>query len=137
MSAPVLDIADLHVAIGDRAGPVPLLRGVGLAIAAGEVRGLVGESGAGKSMIARAIFGLLPGRARITRGRVLFEGRDLVAMADAERRALLGAGIALIPQDPMTSLNPVKRIGDQIGTVPGSGADSEPRDRQWSIPPAL
>jgi peptide/nickel transport system ATP-binding protein len=117
MSAPVLDIADLHVAIGDRAGPVPLLRGVGLAIAAGEVRGLVGESGAGKSMIARSIFGLLPGGARITRGRVLFEGRDLATMPDAGRRSVLGAGIALIPQDPMTSLNPVKRIGDQIGTV--------------------
>ena len=117
MSATVLDIADLHVAIGDRAGPVPLLRGVGLTIAAGEVRGLVGESGAGKSMIARSIFGLLPGGARITRGRVLFEGRDLATMPDAGRRALLGAEIALIPQDPMTSLNPVKRIGDQIGTV--------------------
>jgi peptide/nickel transport system ATP-binding protein len=119
MSAPVLDIADLHVAIGAgrRHPPIPLLRGVGLTIAAGEVRGLVGESGAGKSMIARSIFGLLPGGARITRGRALFEGRDLATMADAERRALLGAEIALIPQDPMTSLNPVKRIGEQIGTV--------------------
>ena len=59
---------------------MPLLRGVGLAIAPGEVRGLVGESGAGKSMIARAIFGLLPGGARITRGAILFEARDLATM---------------------------------------------------------
>jgi peptide/nickel transport system ATP-binding protein len=115
--AAVLDIGDLHVALAGRGNPVPLLRGVALAIAPGEVRGLVGESGAGKSMIARSIFGLLPGSARITRGRVLFQGRDLATMADGERRALLGAEIALIPQDPMTSLNPVKRIGEQIGTV--------------------
>jgi peptide/nickel transport system ATP-binding protein len=113
----VLDIADLHVAIRGGARPVPLLRGVGLTIAPGEVRGLVGESGAGKSMIARSIFGLLPRGARITWGRALFEGRDLATIADAERRGLLGARIALIPQDPMTSLNPVKRIGEQIATV--------------------
>ncbi len=118
MTSPVLDIADLHVVIRSRdAEPVPLLRGVGLAIGAGEVRGLVGESGAGKSMIARSIFGLLPGGARFTRGCVLFEGRDLVGMPEPERRKLLGAQIALIPQDPMTSLNPVKRISEQMVTV--------------------
>ncbi|MEO8667019.1 MAG: ABC transporter ATP-binding protein [Bauldia sp.] len=117
MSGAVLDIADLHVALHRGRTIVPLLRGVGLAIQPGEVRGLVGESGAGKSMIARAIFGLLPGGARITRGRALFEGRDLAAMAEPERRALLGARIALIPQDPMTSLNPVMRIGEQVATV--------------------
>jgi peptide/nickel transport system ATP-binding protein len=68
-------------------------------------------------MIARSIFGLLPGGARITRGRVLFEGRDLATMPEPERRDLLGARIALIPQDPMTSLNPVKRISEQMITV--------------------
>jgi peptide/nickel transport system ATP-binding protein len=114
---PLLDIANLHVALAGADQPVPLLRGVGLTVAPGEVRGLVGQSGAGKSMIARAIFGLLPRGARITRGHVLFDGRDLAGMADAARRALLGVRIALIPQDPMTSLNPVKRIGEQIATV--------------------
>ncbi|HET7714755.1 MAG TPA: ABC transporter ATP-binding protein [Bauldia sp.] len=113
---PALDIRDLHVALGKRT-PLPLLRGVGLRIAPGEVRGLVGESGAGKSMIARAVFGLLPRGARISRGAVLFDGRDLIAMPEHERRALLGREIALIPQDPMTSLNPVKRVGEQIATV--------------------
>jgi peptide/nickel transport system ATP-binding protein len=68
-------------------------------------------------MIARSIFGLLPGGARITRGRVLFEGRDLATMPEPERRYLLGARIALIPQDPMTSLNPVKRVSEQMITV--------------------
>jgi peptide/nickel transport system ATP-binding protein len=112
----VLEIRDLHVALRGRP-PTPLLRGVSLAVGPGEVRGLVGESGAGKSMIARAIFDLLPSAARITRGTVFFDGRDLLAMPERARRALLGAEIALIPQDPTTSLNPVKRIGEQIATV--------------------
>ncbi len=113
---PTLAVHDLHVALGRRS-PVPLLRGVSLAVAPGEVRGLVGESGAGKSMIARSIFGLLPRGARITRGTVAFDGRDLTAMPERARCALLGREIALIPQDPMTSLNPVKRIGVQITTL--------------------
>ncbi len=112
----VLAITDLHVALKGRPR-LPLLRGVDLAVEPGEVRGLVGESGAGKSMIGRAIFGLLPRAARITRGTVAFEGRDLVAMPERDRRALLGHDIALIPQDPMTSLNPVKRIGEQVAAV--------------------
>jgi peptide/nickel transport system ATP-binding protein len=115
MSA-VLDIRDLHVALG-RSDPLPLLRGVSLAIAPGEVHGLVGESGAGKSMIARSIFGLLPGGVRITRGSTLFEGRDLNDIGSRERRGLLGTRIVLIPQDPTTSLNPVKRIGEQVAAV--------------------
>jgi len=113
---PVLAVNDLHVTIGRRPR-IPILRGASLAIAPGEVRGLVGESGAGKSMIARAIFGLLPRGARITRGSILLDGRDLIAMPERDRRALLGREIALIPQDPMTSLNPVKRVGAQIATL--------------------
>jgi len=73
------------------------------------VRGLVGESGAGKSMLGRAVLGLLPANAHVERGTIRFEGRDFLGMPERERRGLLGAaGIALIPQDPMTSLNPVK-----------------------------
>ncbi|WP_257166217.1 ABC transporter ATP-binding protein [Bradyrhizobium sp. SRS-191] len=109
----VLDIDNLHVAIGT----ANVLRGVSLRVEAGEVRGLVGESGAGKSMVGRTIFGLLPAKAAITAGRVSFEGRDLLAMPDKQRRELLGRRIALIPQDPMTSLNPVRRIGAQICAV--------------------
>jgi peptide/nickel transport system ATP-binding protein len=112
----VLSIEDLHVAI-DGATAANILRGVSLNVDAGEVRGLVGESGAGKSMLARAVLGLLPERAQIGGGTILFEGRDLLAMPERERRGLLGRRIALIPQDPMTSLNPVKRVGVQIATV--------------------
>jgi peptide/nickel transport system ATP-binding protein len=97
-----------------RIGAANVLRGVGLALQPGEVRGLVGESGAGKSMLGRAVLGLLPANATVTSGHIAFEGRDLLAMTESERRNLLGRRIALIPQDPMTSLNPVKRIGAQV-----------------------
>jgi peptide/nickel transport system ATP-binding protein len=113
----VLTVHDLHVAIGHRENAANVLRGASLEVGAGEVRGLVGESGAGKSMLGRAVLGLLPANAAITAGTILFEGRDLVAMPEPERRGLLGRRIALIPQDPMTSLNPVKRVGTQIAAL--------------------
>jgi peptide/nickel transport system ATP-binding protein len=108
-----LAIQNLRVAIGT----TNVLRGVGLDVAPGEVRGLVGESGAGKSMLGRAVLGLLPANATITSGGIAFEGRDLLSMGEAERRSLLGRRIALIPQDPMTSLNPVKRVGAQLSKL--------------------
>ena len=110
----VLTVRDLHVAIYDRSHATNVLRGASLEVGIGEVRGLVGESGAGKSMLGRAVLGLLPANAVIGSGTVQFEGRDLIAMPEPERRSLLGRRIALIPQDPMTSLNPVKRVGAQI-----------------------
>jgi peptide/nickel transport system ATP-binding protein len=113
----VLAIHDLHVAIGRRDAAANVLRGASLEVGAGEVRGLVGESGAGKSMLGRAVLGLLPENAVIGGGSIRFEGRDLLAMAEPERRRLLGRRIALIPQDPTTSLNPVKRIGAQLAVM--------------------
>jgi len=108
-----LAVEGLKVAIG----AANVLRGVSLALQPGEVRGLVGESGAGKSMLGRAVLGLLPVNATIISGHIAFEGRDLLDMPEIERRGLLGRRIALIPQDPMTSLNPVKRVGAQIGSL--------------------
>src|SRR6202011_5205022 len=113
----ILAIHDLHVAIGRRGSATNVLRGASLEVGAGEVRGLVGESGAGKSMRGRAVLGLLPANAVITDGTIQFEGRDLVAMSEPERRGLLGRRIALIPQDPMTSRNPVKQVGAQIAAL--------------------
>ena len=113
----VLSIQGLQVAIGKGAHSANVLRGVSLEIAPGEVRGLVGESGAGKSMLGRAVLGLLPANAAVTAGTINFEGRDLLAMKESERRGLLGRRIALIPQDPMTSLNPVKCVGTQIAIL--------------------
>ncbi|BBE74645.1 ABC transporter ATP-binding protein [Oharaeibacter diazotrophicus] len=122
MSAPLLDIVGLS-AVSDRDGGAPVLSDVSLRLERGRVRGLVGESGAGKSTIAKALLGILPRTVRVVGGHVLFEGRDLLAMAAAERRRVLGTEIVLIPQDPMTSLNPSRRIGAQIvdGLVVGRG----------------
>jgi dipeptide transport system ATP-binding protein len=113
----VLSVQGLQVAIGKGAHAANVLRGVSLELQPGEVRGLVGESGAGKSMLGRAVLGLLPANAAITAGAITFAGRDLLAMGETERRGLLGRSIALIPQDPMTSLNPVKRVGHQIAQL--------------------
>jgi len=93
-----LTFDSLRISIGD----ANVLRGVSLEVQPGEVRGLVGESGAGKSMLGRAVLGLLPAKAAITSGRIAFEGRDLLKTQADERRGLLGRRIALIPQDPMT-----------------------------------
>jgi peptide/nickel transport system ATP-binding protein len=94
-------------------GHVPALRGLDFAIASGSTLGLVGESGSGKSMTALALMGLLPEGAR-SRGRILFEGRDLLALDEDSWRRLRGNRIAMTFQEPMTALNPVQPIGRQI-----------------------
>src|SRR6202451_851036 len=93
---------------------VPAIRALSFDLEPGKVLGLVGESGAGKSMVGRAIAQLLPPGFAITSGSLLFEGEDLLRMAPGARRALLGRAIAFIPQAPMTSLNPVRTIGAQF-----------------------
>lgn len=106
-----LSIRNLSVRL--KKGP-PLLRRVSLDVAAGEVRGLVGESGAGKSMIGKAVLGILPPSIEVTSGEILLDGVDLLQLPPALRRKRIGATCALIPQDPLTALNPSHRIGPQI-----------------------
>ena len=113
----ILSVRDLHLTIAARRRHTPILRGVSLDIAPGEVHGLVGESGAGKTMIGRVILGIQPSRARVVRGSVVFDDRDITHLDETVRRRLMGHGLALIPQDPMTSLNPAYRIGRQITDV--------------------
>ena len=91
-----------------------MLRSVSLTVEPGEVRALVGESGAGKTMIGKAMFGVLPPRVRIAEGRIRLEGIDLGTLSPKERRRLIGAQTALIPQDPLTALNPSRRVGPQM-----------------------
>ena len=117
MTMAVLDIRDLHVEIGQSGRAVPVLRGVDLAVAPGRVHGLVGESGAGKTMVARAVLGVMPAAARITKGSIRFAGAELAALSERDRRAMLGRDLALIPQDPMTALNPVRPVGRQMTDV--------------------
>ena len=113
MSAPRLAIEALS-AISLRDGNRPILRRVSLAVDTGEVHGLVGESGAGKSTIAKAILGIIPSQVKVTDGRIGFEGRDLLALSPKDLRAVLGRDIALVPQDPSTALNPSRRIDAQM-----------------------
>ncbi|HEX4410290.1 MAG TPA: ABC transporter ATP-binding protein [Xanthobacteraceae bacterium] len=109
-----LQAKDLTVSVRIDSATVPAIRTLSFDLAPGKILGLVGESGAGKSMLGRAIAQLLPPGFSITGGSLSFEGKDLVPMPAAERRALLGRAIAFIPQAPMTALNPVQTIGAQF-----------------------
>lgn len=102
-----------NLSLGLRGGG-PVLRRVSLSVATGTVRGLVGESGAGKSMIGKAVLGTLPQAMQVLGGRIWLDGTDLLALPPAERRRRIGATCALIPQDPLTALNPSRRVGRQI-----------------------
>ena len=116
-SAAILTLEGLGVRLPPGADRPQALSGVSLSVAANEIVCVVGESGSGKSMMANAIMRLLPEGVSIDAGRVLFEGRDLAAAGSAEMRQVRGAGIAMIFQEPMTALNPLRTIGDQIGEM--------------------
>ncbi|SFP64227.1 peptide/nickel transport system ATP-binding protein [Variovorax sp. OK605] len=112
----LLRVQDLHVEFKTRRGQALVLNGVDFEIRAGETLCVVGESGCGKSMTALALLRLIPSPpGRIRDGRVLFQGEDLVQATDARMREVRGNRISMIFQEPMTSLNPVFTVGDQIG----------------------
>jgi peptide/nickel transport system ATP-binding protein len=117
MTGNLLELQGLSVSYRTRTGMAQAVRSVDLAIAPGEIVALVGESGSGKSTTAHAITGLLPAAGRIDAGRIRFGGHDLAALREKELRAVRGAQIGLIPQDPSVSLNPVQRIGTQVAEV--------------------
>jgi peptide/nickel transport system ATP-binding protein len=113
----ILTLDRLSVRLPAGADRPHALSDVSLSIAANEILCVVGESGSGKSIMANAILRLLPNEVTIDGGRVMFEGRDLAAATTAEMRKVRGAGIAMIFQEPMTALNPLRTIGDQIGEM--------------------
>ncbi len=111
---PTLQVEDLQTHFFSKEGVVKAVDGVSFTVGAGQVLGLVGESGSGKSITGFSILGLVDAPGRIVGGKILFQGRDLVPLAEDERRKLRGSEIAMIFQDPMMTLNPVLRIDTQM-----------------------
>ncbi|MEV0297813.1 ABC transporter ATP-binding protein [Nocardia sp. NPDC050710] len=111
---PLLEIKDLNVCFTSEGKRVPAVRDVNLAVYPGQTVAIVGESGSGKSTTAHAIIDLLPGTGQVTSGSILFDGKDLTKASKKDVLAMRGNGIGLVPQDPMSNLNPVWKIGFQI-----------------------
>ncbi|MDJ0359336.1 ABC transporter ATP-binding protein [Rhodococcus sp. H29-C3] len=111
---PLLDIKDLEVSFQSNSGAVPAVRGVSLTVYPGQTVAIVGESGSGKSTTAHAIINLLPGTGKVTAGEIWFDGKNLTNPKEKDFVAIRGSQIGLVPQDPMSNLNPVWKIGYQI-----------------------
>ncbi len=111
---PLLQVRDLSVSFETRSGLLPAVEEVGLDLRPGDILGVVGESGSGKTVTISSLVGLLPASARITSGEVIYQDRNLLALPDRELERIRGEEIAMVFQDPMTSLNPVMRVGKQI-----------------------
>jgi oligopeptide/dipeptide ABC transporter ATP-binding protein len=111
----LLEVENLEIAVSARGKLLPVVQGISFSVDDNETLGIVGESGCGKSLTSLAIMGLLGGTTvRITGGSIRFDGMDLLTLPEKDRRAIMGNRMAMIFQEPMTSLNPVYRIGDQI-----------------------
>lgn len=112
---PLIEINNLAVSFQN--GARPAVRGLSLALEAGEIVGLVGESGSGKSISALSLMGLLPPAAKMESGSIIFQGRDLQSLQAAERRRLCGRHLGMVFQEPLTALNPVLTIGQQVAEI--------------------
>ena len=124
----MLDVKDLHVKF--KGSGREAVGGIDLHMAPGERLGLVGESGSGKTVTAMAITGLIERRRVEIRGEVLFEGRDLMAVRREERRRIQGPGMGVVFQEPMTSLNPLMKVGKQVEEVLELHTDLPPAQRK-------
>lgn len=111
---PLLEIRNLNTVFYTEEGAVQAVNGVNLSIERGQVLGVVGESGCGKSITSLSVLGLVPPPGRIARGEIIFEGQDLTKLSERDLQKIRGRKIAYIPQDPMMSLNPVYTVGSQI-----------------------
>ena len=132
---PLLDIRDLSVEFSTPRGQVKALRKVDLAVRPGRIVGIVGESGCGKSTLVSAVMGLLAGNARVTSGSIAFEGKELQGLSEEAWRDIRGRQLAMVFQDPMTSLNPVMSIATQMIDIqhrdPGTRADKLKKAISW------
>ena len=113
-SKPLLELKDLNITFSSSGGDVHAVRGANLEVYPGETVAIVGESGSGKSTTAMSIIGLLPKNGRIEGGSILFNGEDLTNASEKRFQQIRGAEIGLVPQDPMSNLNPVWKIGAQV-----------------------
>lgn len=127
---PLLEMKDLKISFTSSTGTVDAVRGINMTIYPGQSVAIVGESGSGKSTAAMSIIGLLPGTGKVTGGQILFQGKDLTKLSEKQMQAYRGSEIGLVPQDPMSNLNPVWSIGTQVkeslranNVVPKSEAD--------------
>ncbi|MFQ6327608.1 dipeptide ABC transporter ATP-binding protein [Nocardia sp. CWNU-33] len=111
---PLLEIEDLNVCFSSEGKQIPAVRDVSLSVYPGQTVAIVGESGSGKTTTAHSIIDLLPGTGQITSGSILFDGKDLAKASKKDIVAVRGSGIGLVPQDPMSNLNPVWKVGFQI-----------------------
>lgn len=114
MQTPVLDVRNLETTFFLKKGPLKVVDGVSFRIESGQILGLVGESGCGKSVTSRSLMRLIEEPGRITRGEIFFKGRDLLQLSEREMADVRGREISMIFQEPMSALNPVLSIGDQI-----------------------
>jgi peptide/nickel transport system ATP-binding protein len=129
---PILSIEHLSVAFAAASGPALALTDVSLRVEPGEILGLVGESGCGKSLTSLAVMGLLPAGAQVVGGRIGLRGTDLLTLRERELRKIRGGRIGMIFQEPMVALNPLMRVGNQIAevlTVHGIGSRADRRRR--------
>ena len=116
--APLIDIRNLRVTFpSGGAEPKAVLKGIDLAVQPGEIVGLVGESGAGKTTLARSILGLPPSPGRIAGGEVHFEGRQILSLSESELRRLRGRRLSVVVPNPRAELNPLLRVGNQIASM--------------------
>jgi ABC-type glutathione transport system ATPase component len=111
---PLLAVEDLHVSFATSRGPLRAVRGVSFTLDQGKTMGIVGESGSGKTVLSRAVMGLLPMASTTQTGSVVYAGQEILNAPANQLRKLWSTHIAMVFQDPMTSLNPVQRIGNQI-----------------------
>ncbi|WP_084253004.1 dipeptide ABC transporter ATP-binding protein [Devriesea agamarum] len=130
-TAPLLELRDVHITFTTSTGPVDAVRGVDLTLYPGQTVAIVGESGSGKSTTAMSIARLLPDNGKVTGGSILFDGKELVGAKDKDIQLLRGRDIGLVPQDPMSNLNPMWKVGFQIkealvanGIAKGADADT-------------
>jgi ABC-type dipeptide/oligopeptide/nickel transport system ATPase component len=132
-SAPVLRVEDVHVSISSKKKSIQILKGVSVDLTMGEMSGLVGETGSGKSMTARAIMGLLPPGGAVTAGRVMLGDRDLVGLTEDELSEVRGPIIGMVFQNPRTALYPLITVEAQMGNVIKAHSDLGKRERRARV----